>query len=180
MTILSKPPSCRRRFRLLCLAFALVVSVLCATNRSAASDPGPRLFTAKSAEEIRHANAGRAYVLAFWSIHCEPCKAELALFADVQRKFPKIPIILVAADAPNARPAVLRFLRDYKLGNIETWQFADDYVERLRYSVDKTWHGELPRAYFFDANHQSIAQSGVVDPKWLEAWLAEQANAVRQ
>jgi thiol-disulfide isomerase/thioredoxin len=135
---------------------------------AAGSDLRP--FTTKSLDEIQRAHAGRAFVVAFWSVHCGPCKEELSVLEAMHRKFPKVPIVLVAADPPQLQPAVKRFLAAYELGRIETWQFSD-FEAKLRFSVDRTWRGELPRTYFYTAAHEVTAQSGVLDPRKLEAWL---------
>jgi thiol-disulfide isomerase/thioredoxin len=162
-----------RRFgTLLALAGAFV-----ATNLVAASSPELHNFSAKSFAEIKKAHAGRPFIIAFWSLTCEPCREEMLVVADLHRNHPKIPIILVAADPPSSRPAVIRFLGNYKLGKIETWQFDDDSTERLRYSVDKSWAGELPRSYFFNAAHNVTAQSGVVDALWLKTWAETETES---
>jgi hypothetical protein len=67
---------------------------------------------------------------------------------------------------------VERFLQRQDLGKIEAWQFGDAAEERLRYTVDPTWHGELPRAVFFNPKHEPTAHSGVPDAAWTEAWFA--------
>jgi thiol-disulfide isomerase/thioredoxin len=136
-----------------------------------------RPFDAHSLEKIRQAHAGKPFVLALWSIHCAPCKSELALLKTIQRKFPKVPIILVATDAPEAKAAVIRFLEKEKVEPMETWAFDDEMEERVRYSVDREWQGELPRSYFFNAAHQPTTHSGIVDPAWVEAWMIAQSPA---
>ncbi|HEX2851980.1 MAG TPA: TlpA disulfide reductase family protein [Opitutaceae bacterium] len=132
-----------------------------------------RAFDAKSLAEIRQTYAGRPFVLAFWSIHCAPCKEEMGTLAALKKKFPGVPVVLVATDPPSAKPAVVRYLAGQKLGGIETWAFADEFAEKVRFGVDRKWHGELPRTYFFDAQHESTAHSGVIDPAWAQSWLAE-------
>ena len=156
-------------FRCSCLALTLVCVAI--ASASTAGTPELRAFTAKSFAEIKQAHAGRAFILAFWSVTCEPCREETMVISELHRKYPNVPIILVASDGPPSRPDVIRFLRNYQLGQIQTWQFADDSAERLRYSIDKTWAGELPRSYFFDARHELTAHSGVVDARWLQTWL---------
>lgn len=133
-----------------------------------------RPFDAKSLAEIRQTYAGRPFVLAFWSIHCLPCKEEMVTLAALQKKFPGVPVVLVATDPPSAKPAVVRYLASQKLGRIETWAFADEFAEKVRFAVDRKWHGELPRTYFFDPKHESVAHSGVIDAAWAESWLKEQ------
>ena len=86
-------------------------------------------------------------------------------------------VVLVAADGPELRPKVERFLERYALDSLETWQFGDDAEERLRYAVDHTWRGELPRAYFFSATGETSVKSGVPEESWLTDWF-KQANAV--
>lgn len=132
-----------------------------------------RPFDAKSLAEIRQTHAGRPFVVAFWSIHCGPCKEEMSTLAALKRKFPGVSIVLVATDPPSAKPAVVRYLAGQKLGKVETWAFADEFAERVRFAVDRKWHGELPRTYFFDARHEPIAHSGAIDPAWAHSWLAD-------
>jgi thiol-disulfide isomerase/thioredoxin len=153
----------------------LVACGLLAVAIGAASAPALELrtFNAGSLAAIKQAHAGRPFMVAFWSVSCEPCREEMMIVADLHRRFPQVPIVLVAADAPAHRKAVGRFLAGYKLGRIETWQFGEESMERLRYSVDKSWAGELPRSYFFNAAHEATAHSGVVDAKWLGDWLAQ-------
>ncbi len=139
-----------------------------------------RPFDAGSLAKIRQAHAGRPFILAFWSIHCAPCKTELAILKSIQRKYPKFPIVLVAADDPAAKAAVIRYLEKEKVEPMETWAYADEFEERVRYSVDPQWQGELPRSYFFDAAHRLTAHSGIIDPAWVETWMSEQNSAERK
>jgi thiol-disulfide isomerase/thioredoxin len=152
---------------------ALLAGGLSVAGLGAAAAPELRTFDARSLAAIKQAHAGRPFMVAFWSVSCEPCREEMMIVADLHRRYPKVPIVLVAADAPAHREAVVRFLRGYKLGQIETWQFGDESMERLRYSVDRSWAGELPRSYFFNAKHEATAHSGAVDAKWLGEWLAQ-------
>jgi len=152
---------------------ALLAGGLSIAGLGAVSAPELRTFDARSLAAIKQAHAGRPFMVAFWSVSCEPCREEMMIVADLHRRFPKVPIVLVAADAPAHRDAVRRFLSGYKLGRIETWQFGEESMERLRYAVDKSWAGELPRSYFFNAAHEATAHSGVVDAKWLGEWLAD-------
>jgi thiol-disulfide isomerase/thioredoxin len=155
---------------------ALMRAVACAwLGIAVASATELRPFSAKSLEELRQAHAGRPFILAFWSITCEPCRQELRLLEGLHRKFPTLSIVLVAADAPDQQPAVIRFLADYKLGRIETRQFSE-YAAKVRYSVDRTWRGELPRTYFFNAAHEVTVHSGVLDAEEAEAWMKRQGT----
>ncbi len=145
----------------------------------AASSHDLRPFTSTSLDSIREARAGKPFVLAFWSIYCEPCREEMAEWKSIKRKYPAVPILLVSTDAPADRPTVIKFLSRYDPGRVETWVFADEFAERVRYGVDRTWRGELPRTYLFDAQHRAEARSGRFDRRWIENWLARQKPAQR-
>jgi hypothetical protein len=50
----------------------------------------------------------------------------------------------------------------------------------LRYSVDRTWRGELPRAYFCEADGAGVVRSGVPDEKWAGDWFRQADAAARK
>ena len=162
----------RRVLLFLALAFA-------AMHASAA---GYRPFDAGSLERIKKAHAGKPFVLAFWSVTCEPCREEMPVWKAMRAKHSRIPIVLVAADSPSpsASREIARFLAQHDPGPVERWAFADDFVERVRHSVDPKWRGELPRTYFFDADHRPLAHSGVISAGDADAWFARQAPQPRK
>ena len=131
-----------------------------------------RAFDVKSLEAIRAQNPGKPFVLAFWSVTCEPCRDDMPVFKAAQRKFPGVPIHLVSADPPGNRAAIESFLKRYDPGRVTRWAFADDFSERVRYAVDPAWRGELPRTYLYDEKHVPKAVTGKLERKSFEAWLA--------
>lgn len=90
------------------------------------------------------------------------------------RKYPKLDIVLVSTDMPEEEKSVAGVLAKLSLSKAETWLFADSYTERLRYEVDKTWQGELPRTYFFGANNEVKAFSGKIEQQEVEQWIKAQ------
>ena len=135
-----------------------------------------RPFDAASLDGILQQHAGKPFVLALWSIHCLPCREEMAYWNDFRKRYPNVPIVLVATDLPEEWGDVRRFLTRYDPGPVERWAFADEYVERLRYSIDPKWRGELPRTYFYDAGHVAQARSGKIDIGWLNDWFGRHAK----
>src|SRR5690606_25114683 len=119
----------------------------------------------------------RPFVLALWSIYCAPCRKEMAYWNEFRHKYPDVPIVLVSTDTPDEWANVRRFLTQFDPGPVEKWAFADEYVERVRYSVDPKWRGELPRAYFYDAKHVAVAHTGLLDPAWLNDWFKRQTKS---
>ena len=128
-------------------------------------------FDANSMAAIRAQHAGKPFVVAFWSTGCEPCRKEMTLWRGLKLRYPQVPIILVSADAPGEEAAVRAFLMRYNPGPVQHWMFADEFAERVRYSVDKSWRGEMPRTYFFDSAHAAESFSGLLDRRAVEQWF---------
>jgi hypothetical protein len=139
-----------------------------------------RPFDAGSLNSIRAAHAGKSFVLAFWSVTCEPCRGEMKLWKSFRRKYPGVPVVLVSTDLPGERSAIADFLARYDPGPVEHWAYADEFTERIRYAVDPGWRGELPRTYFFNAAHERDAHSGRLDPRQTERWFSRQAAVQRK
>lgn len=148
------------------LALALLAAGLAAN----ASDL--RAFDAGSMQTIKAAHAGSPFVVAFWSIHCAPCIEEMPDWRALRQRYPDVPILLVATDSPTERARVAQMLAKYPPGKVETWAFADDFSERIRYSVDPGWRGELPRTYLYDSAHAVEVISGRLDRQRVDAWFA--------
>ena len=149
------------------VAIAAVVA-LCA---SLAAHAELKPFTAKSLAAIRAQNAGRPFVLALWSLHCEPCRHEMAQWGPLAKRHPDVRIVLVSTDSTGDRPRVEKFLAQHDLSGVDAWVYADAFEERVRFSIDRGWRGELPRTYLFDARHKAQARSGPADVRWIEEWL---------
>lgn len=156
----------------LAAVLALLAGLSSAVLPAAAADL--KSFDRSSPEAIHRTLAGRAYVLVFWSLYCEPCRDEMAHWGELQRRHPGVPILLIATDGPEDRANVAKFLRRHKLERVETWMFADEFVERIRHAVDPAWRGELPRTYFVDAVHRASAHSGRADVAAVSRWMARQ------
>ena len=154
----------------------LAIAAIALGASGAASGAELRAFDATSVDAIRAAHAGQPFVLAFWATQCAPCREEMALWKTLLRKHPGLKVVLVATDPPGQDDLIERFLARYDPGAVERWAFADEFSERLRYSVDRAWRGELPRTYFFEADHRAEARSGALDRSWIEAWISRQSK----
>ena len=151
--------------------WALGLFALLLAASAAADHVQIRPFDASSMAALRAQYAGKPFVLAFWSTTCEPCRKEMTLWRGLKLRYPQMPIVLVSADGPADQAAVTAFLMRYNPGPVQHWMFADEFSERVRYSVDKSWRGEMPRTYFFDATHDAAAHSGLLDRRMVEQWF---------
>jgi len=154
-----------------------IVLLLSASSVFAAPENQP--FLRGSYQKIIAAHAGKPFIVALWSISCPHCGADLEIFARLAKKYPDFSLVLISTDTPEAEALINRTLRKYHLRatgqndlvNIESWVFADSYLERLHFEIDAQWYGELPRTYFYDARGKARAISGVLDFKDTESWL---------
>ncbi len=135
-----------------------------------------RGFGVGSFEEIRRVNAGRPHIVAFWSTTCPACLEEMPVWRDLLRNRPDVALSLVSTDGPPDAAAVRQRLAELGLGHHPSWIFADERVEKLRYTIDRGWRGELPRTYLFDAQGRVEVVTGRVEARWLEEWLARRAR----
>ena len=135
-----------------------------------------KAFTAESFEEIKASFEGQEFLLGLWSVDCPPCMVEMEFMAELIKLNPDIPYILVSTDPIEQRDYSAEFLEDVGLADKESWMFADSFVERLRFSIDPNWYGELPRSYFFDSNHAMKSHSGIVSEALLIEWFNRPLN----
>ena len=172
------------RIAALLLAAALVGTVLPAARSAEARKPAgapatiapaAAPFDAGTPALLRRHHRGAPFILALWSVRCEPCRAELAHWSRWQARS-AIPVILVSTDEMEDQPAASALLQRHALGGVHVMAFADQLPERIRFAIDPQWHGELPRTYFFDASHRVVAHSGALDPVWVEDWLTRHAR----
>ena len=138
-----------------------------------AVDAPVRPFVSGSLAQIQAAWQGKPFILAFWSVTCTHCPAELKTLAGLKRQYPKLDIVLVAADTPAVSAETAQLARSYGLGQVEQWVFSDPVPERLRFEIDRRWYGELPRTHFYDRSHKVDGVSGVVPADRLQRWVRE-------
>lgn len=150
---------------------ALLLWLALAAVSSTAAAREINSFVPGSMNEIVAAHSERPFILAFWSTTCTHCRDELTLFGNLQRQHPGIDIALVSTDTPEESAAIQATLAEFKLAHAEAWVFADSFTDRLRFDVDKKWHGELPRTYFFAPGETRKAYSGKLRSSDVAQWV---------
>ena len=150
----------------------LFMAFMCLSALSAAQEIKPLVHG--SYQEIVAARSGKPFIVNFWSLSCSYCKVELAMFKKLLKKHPRLDLVLVSTDTPEEQAEVRATLKQYKLGKAQAWVYADSYTERLRFEVDKSWQGELPRSYFYGANGERLAFSGKLEQAEVEQWIKQQ------
>lgn len=128
-------------------------------------------FGPDSLKQIEQKYAGQPFLLIMWEINCPPCREELGLLQTLRQSNPDMKLVLIATDDISLEAEVNKILESYSLHDIDTWMFADLNVERLRYSVDPEWFGELPRNYFYDTDSSRVGFSGKLTEELIQEWL---------
>lgn len=152
---------------------ALAVSVAATAGPVVAQQPKP--FLKGSLETIRQAHRGRPLIVHFWGLSCPPCLVELPHWAALVASRPDAAIVFVGADpVPYEPERLVATLARAGLADVEQWVFGSSFVEPLRYAVDPAWAGELPFTLLVTRDGQATTRVGVIDPRDLQAWIAEQ------
>lgn len=124
-------------------------------------------FVVGSYQKLLEQQAGKAFVLAIWSVDCPSCIKDMAVLREFHAQYPQLPLLLLSTDEPAARPQVEKLLRDQQLEGLPNWQFADEDAQKLRYEIDPSWFGELPKTYFFNQEHLRVGKSGALGKQQL-------------
>ena len=131
-------------------------------------------FGTTGLDEIQASYKGQPFLLALWSLECPPCFQELELLSRWVEKHPERNLVLISTDSSDSADQVRRVLQKYRLDRADNWISSDHFVERFRYSIDPDWHGELPRSYFYSANHKRDAHSGTLSEQMVNHWIQKQ------
>jgi thiol-disulfide isomerase/thioredoxin len=159
----------------------VLLVLLLVSTQYAWAESWTQLLQRGSYQKIIAAHKGRPFIVALWSVNCSHCGKDLEIFSRLSKKYANFSLVLISTDTPDQEVAISAGLQRYKLGqggqaNVESWVYADSYIERLNYEIDSKWYGELPRTYFFDAQGHAKGVSGVLDETETERWVKSGDN----
>lgn len=154
--------------------FAVVLMVLASgfsLARTANQEP-IRTFMPDSFKQMQASHAGKPLIVMVWSLDCSYCEESFAALAQAQRRhgFEVVTITTDRVDSETTRDLIINKVAASGLRS-EVWAFGSAPAEQLRYAIDPKWRGEMPRTYWFKANGQVVAYSGVVTNKIVEKLL---------
>lgn len=134
-------------------------------------------FARGSFEDIRKTHAGKPLVVHFWSVTCPACVAELGDWAKLSRNRPNIDIVFVNTDNERERARVNSRLQTAGLLQATNFAFADQFVERLYFEVDRYWSGELPFTALIGAEGKMTTVIGALDDAQIAAWFEREKKS---
>jgi thiol-disulfide isomerase/thioredoxin len=128
-------------------------------------------FEAGSLKQIEQQYAGKSFLLVMWELNCFPCHEEMELIAGFKKEHPEADVVMISTDDFSKLNDINAMLEKHKLQGVDSWVFADQNMEKLRYSIDPEWFGELPRNYIYDTDGSRIGFSGKLTKEVLEEWI---------
>ncbi|MEY4920558.1 MAG: hypothetical protein RLZZ564_86 [Pseudomonadota bacterium] len=128
-------------------------------------------FEINTRNDIEKKYLSQPLIISFWSIDCSYCIDDLKKLGKALRKNKNVKLVTVCVDEKESAKKAERILNQANLPKHEQYQYAEVDEDKLRYSIDPTWYGELPRTYFYDAAHQVTRLSGKISNSFLDAWL---------
>ncbi|CAN2535395.1 hypothetical+protein [Methylocapsa aurea] len=128
-------------------------------------------FSRGSFDSIRKAHAGRPLIVHFWSVTCAICVAELADWGKLARETPGVDFVFVNADPESDRRRAEARMEKAGLRQAANFAFADRFVERLYFEVDRHWEGEMPFTALVAADGGLMTEIGALDDLKLARWL---------
>ena len=132
-----------------------------------------KLFSTNSLEIIKQNNSNKSFILLLWSLDCPPCYKELELVANYNDQELDNLIIISTDDVSRVQEAQ-KVLNEFKISSNSLWLFAAENKEKLRYSIDPRWRGELPRSYLFKNSKIQDFHSGVLTNDKLKEWISKE------
>ena len=138
------------------------------------SDNLIRPFISGSFATILKQYQDKPVAIVFWSLDCPSCYKELEMLGrlshNLRRQFN---IVLISTDSEVSRDEIQSALSKYNLKNIEAWIFRTDSDIALRYEIDRSWYGELPRSYFYKDSKKIEVISGLLSEEKLKKWFKQ-------
>ena len=119
-------------------------------------------FSKGSYQQLLKQQKNRPMMLVIWSVTCPSCMKDMATLKKLTDAHPEILTILLSVDDFSDADQVQTILQQHQLTNLQNWLFTENNSAKLRFEIDPSWYGELPRTYFFNKAQQRTGASGVL------------------
>lgn len=130
-------------------------------------------FKSGSYQQILDDNKGEPFVLVIWSKDCPSCLKDMTILKEIHQGMPRFKFVMLATDNLSDVEEVSKIIEQQGLSDLESWIFAEDNEQKLRFEIDPAWYGELPRTYFFTRAHEREGFSGALTHKQMITMISE-------
>lgn len=128
-------------------------------------------FKVESYKKIVTRYQDSSFLMVLWSVDCPPCIEELPTLGKFHQLYPKANLIMVSTDDEYHKDEIQQLMHKHGLDDINQWVFSGVPLQAMRYAIDPTWYGELPRSYFHHKQHKRQAKSGRLGEDVLSTWI---------
>jgi thiol-disulfide isomerase/thioredoxin len=111
-------------------------------------------------------------LVVLWSVDCPPCYKELAMLEQLLKTQQHLAITVISTDDDASRyPEVETMHQRLQGGKLRKWVFAEFAAPQLRFAIDPSWSGVLPRSYFINPQGQRRGHSGLLKTVQIMDWF---------
>lgn len=149
---------------------ALLASMAVLAALPAKAGAALQAFEPDSLARIVEQHKGKPFVLVVWSLDCVYCQHSMKALAEEKRRNKGLTVVTVSTDPasdPDAVALMQKRLASFGMTR-SAWAYGDAPAEHLRFAIDPKWRGEKPRSYWFNAQGERTAYSGVLTSAMIE------------
>ena len=159
-------------FKIVVMKMVAGVFMMFISVASLANEAGTlRLFNANSHHAIVDEKKNQRFLLVLWSLDCSPCMNELNMLGQIASQTADINLVFISTDAETNKDEILHLMTGYGLNKFQQWVFSTHSAQSLRYNIDPSWYGELPRSYFYARDGKRHAVTGRLTRKHIDVWF---------
>lgn len=106
--------------------------------------------------ELVRGHRGSVLLVSFWATWCIPCRTELPVLGELQRKVPGFRLVTISADEPEKAASAEKFLREARIEGRAYVRDADESDDKFIPVVDARWSGVLPASFLYGRDGKLI------------------------
>lgn len=146
------------------MILALLASMAVIAALPATAGPALQAFEPDSLSRIVEQQKGKPFVLVVWSLDCVYCQHSMKALAEEKRRNKDLTVVTISTDPasdPEAVALMQKRLASFGMTR-NAWAYGEAPSEHLRFAIDPKWRGEKPRSYWYNAQGERTAYSGVL------------------
>ncbi len=108
-------------------------------------------FNEKIHSKVLAESKGKVVLFDFWATWCAPCRAEMPLLVELEKKLRAEGFVLVtvSADEQEEQATALAFLQEHGVPPPAYFKSVTD-DEKFIDAIDKSWYGALPALFLYN------------------------------